>query len=131
MTHAAAWLLDTLALIYLILFFPAPFFWLIIHSGIHFWRRFGNRSFWIALPLWAAFAAFLLVERHWIFAHRMEQNPLTAMAGTVLTLFGLWLGQRVHREFGLLRLAHWSGRNFCSGIYHHLDVFNCRAARRA
>ena len=104
MTHAA-WLLDILALIYFILFFPAPFFWLIIHLGVHFWRRFGNRSFWIALPLWTIFAAALLIERHWIFAHRVGRNAFTFVPGIALAVFGLWLGQRVHREFGLHRLA--------------------------
>jgi steroid 5-alpha reductase family enzyme len=105
MTQAFKRLIDTLTLIYFILFFPVPFFWLMIHPGIHFWRRFGNRSFWIALPMWLFSAAMLLLCRPWIFGRRVERNALTALAGAVLTLFGLWLGQQVHRHFSLCRLA--------------------------
>src|SRR5437867_6843645 len=43
---------DAVALVYAIVVFPAPFFWPIVHPAIRFWRRFGNRSFWVALPLW-------------------------------------------------------------------------------
>lgn len=54
---------DCLALLYAILYFPAPFFWLIIYPLIGFWCRFGNRSFWIALPLWLISAAALILPR--------------------------------------------------------------------
>jgi protein-S-isoprenylcysteine O-methyltransferase Ste14 len=105
MTHQVSNLVDDLALIYLILFFPAPFFWLIIHPAIRFWRRVGMRTFWVALPLYTIFAALLLDERRLIFSHRLGRNVLTDGAGAALAIFGLWLGHRMQRQFGLRRLV--------------------------
>jgi len=67
--------LDVLAFAYALLFFPAPIFWLIIHPAIHFWRRFGNRSLWIALPLWLINAAALGVLAPRIYAHATSIGP--------------------------------------------------------
>lgn len=96
---------DGLALVYAVLFFPAPFFWLIIHPFIGFWRRFGNRSFWIALPLWLISAAALILLRHRIFADYLGRSPLSGAAGLLLIGLGLWIGHHVHRDFGLRRLG--------------------------
>ncbi len=96
---------DYLALTYAILYFPAPFFWLLIHPFIRFWRRFGTRSFWIALPVWMTSATMLLLLRHRIFAERFSRNLLTTIAGLILLGLGLWIGRRVHRNFGLKRLG--------------------------
>ncbi len=96
---------DGLAIIYAVLYFPAPFFWLLIHPFIRFWRRFGNRSFWIALPVWLASAAILILLRHWIFAERLSRNLFTTIAGLALLGLGLWIGRQVHRDFGLKRLG--------------------------
>lgn len=97
--------LDAVALIYAILYFPVPVFWLMIHPAIQFWRRFGNRSFWIALPLWLFSGTVLALVRHRIFAQRLDRNVLTGILGSGLVALGLWIGRRVHREFGLWRLA--------------------------
>ena len=103
-----AWLskgIDVAALLYAILFFPAPFLWLIVHPAIRFWRRFGARSLWIALPLWTFSGTFLVLLRHRIFAGRIGRNPLTAISGVALIALAVWIGHHVHRRLGLHRLA--------------------------
>jgi protein-S-isoprenylcysteine O-methyltransferase Ste14 len=96
---------DAVALIYAVAFFPAPFFWLIVHPAIRFWRRFGNRSFWVALPLWTLSGTLLVLLRHRIFAERVSRNALTTIAGAALIALALWIGHHVHRRLGLQRLA--------------------------
>ena len=96
---------DAVALVYAIVVFPAPFFWLIVHPAIHFWRRFGNRSFWVALPLWTFSGTCLVLLRHRIFAERIGRNPLTTIAGVALIALAVWIGHHVHRRLGLQRLA--------------------------
>ncbi len=116
---------DAVALIYAIVFFPAPFFWLTIHPAIRFWRRFGNRSFWVALPLWTSSGTLLVLLRHRIFAERIGRNPLTTIAGAALIALALWIGHHVHRQLGLQRLAglpevspgRYSGGVVRTGIY--------------
>ena len=88
-----------------ILFFPAPFLWLIVHPAIRFWRRFGTRSLWIALPLWTFSGTFLVLLRHRIFDERVSRNALTAIAGVALIGLAVWIGHHVHRRLGLQRLA--------------------------
>ena len=103
-----AWLskgIDVAALLYAILFFPAPFLWLIVHPAIRFWRRFGTRSLWIALPLWTFSGTFLVLLRHRIFDERVSRNALTAIAGVALIGLAVWIGHHVHRRLGLQRLA--------------------------
>ncbi len=120
--------LDALALSYAILYFPAPVFWLMIHPAIHFWRRFGNRSFWIALPLWVFSGTALVLLRHRIFAQRLGRNVFTWILGSGLVALGLWIGGRVHREFGLRRLAglpemqpgRYPGGVVSAGIYSYV-----------
>lgn len=104
----AAWLdklLDAVALGYALLFFPAPIFWLIFHPAIRFWRRFGRRAFWVALPVWVVCDAALILLRHHLLAVRVERNALTWTLGTALILAALWIGRRVFREFGWRRLS--------------------------
>ncbi len=103
--------LDGLALGYAILYFPVPIFWLLIHGAIHFWRRFGNRSFWIAVPVWIVPGVTLVMLRHRIFAERLGRNALTWTLGSALVALGFWIGHRVHREFGLRRLAGFPEMN--------------------
>ncbi len=126
-----AWIqkaLDALALAYALLFFPAPIFWLIIHPAIHFWRRFGNRSFWIAAPVWAGCGAVLVLTRQWLFAERVGRNPLTTLIGLGLIGLALRIGHGVHRDLGLKRLSglpevnpgRYEGGVVRSGIYARL-----------
>ncbi|HEY6292989.1 MAG TPA: isoprenylcysteine carboxylmethyltransferase family protein [Terriglobia bacterium] len=96
---------DALAFVYALLFFPAPFFWLIIHPAIHFWRRFGNRSFWVALPVWAAGAVGLSALAPQLYASRVPRSLFTASLGALLVVAGLAIGRHVHRVFGLRRLG--------------------------
>jgi protein-S-isoprenylcysteine O-methyltransferase Ste14 len=97
--------MDAAALGYAILYFPAPIFWLIVHPAIHFWRRFGNRSFWIALPVWSVCGTGLVLLRHWIFAERVSRNAVSAALGASFVTLGLWIGHHVYRQFGWRRLA--------------------------
>jgi len=116
---------DALAFVYALLFFPAPFFWLIIHPAIHFWRRFGNRSFWVALPVWAAGAAGLSILAPWLYARRVPRNLFTAVLGALLVSAGWAIGRHVHRVFGLRRLgglpemnpSHYPGGVVRTGLY--------------
>jgi protein-S-isoprenylcysteine O-methyltransferase Ste14 len=122
------WALDLLALLYALLFFPAPIFWLIIHPTIQFWRRFGTRAYWVALPLWLLSGATLLFLRQELFADRLSRNTVTTLIGTGLVLLGLWLNRRVHREFSWRRLVGFPeitperhpGGVVRSGIYANL-----------
>ena len=91
--------LDLLALVYALLFFPAPIFWLIIHPAIKFWRRFGMRAYWMALPLWLLSGATLLMLRRELFADRLNRTAVMVLIGVGLVLLGLWLNRRVHRDF--------------------------------
>jgi len=102
---AVNWALDLLALLYALLFFPAPIFWLLIHPAIRFWRRLGTRAYWMALPLWLVSGAMLLFLRQELFAHRLNRSTVTTLMGTGLVLLGLWLNRRVHREFNWRRLV--------------------------
>ena len=97
--------IDVLALTYAVLFFPAPFFWLIIHPAIDFWRRFGNRSFAVAPPIWLAFGAALLGHRSLIFAHRLERNVATVALGLILIGLAARLERQVMAEFTVRRLV--------------------------
>jgi protein-S-isoprenylcysteine O-methyltransferase Ste14 len=116
---------DALALTFAVVFFPAGLFWLVIHPGIRFWRRFGNRAFWVALPLWVVPGITLVGLRHELFAQRLGRNVWTWTSGTLLLALAVWLTWRVHREFSLRRLAgfpelspqRYRGGVVRSGIY--------------
>lgn len=97
--------LDALAMLFILLVFPIPIFWLTVHPAIHFWRRFGNRSFWVALPVWAFTGAALLLFRERIFAERVGRNALTWTAGLLLLAVGIWLGRQVDHTLGIRRLV--------------------------
>jgi len=120
--------LDVLALLYVILVFPVPVFWLIIHRGIHFWRRFGTRSFWVAAPVWVVLGTILVLLRHEILGRRWDRDAPTWMLGFAFVALGVWITRRVHREFSLRRLAgfpeinpgRYPGGVVRAGIYAHL-----------
>ncbi|MFB3921918.1 MAG: isoprenylcysteine carboxylmethyltransferase family protein [Terriglobia bacterium] len=117
--------LDTMALIYAILFFPAPFFWVVMHSGIGYWRRFGNRAFVIALPIWGVIGTGLVVGRHELFSERMSRNALSWVMGLLVLGMAVWIDRQVMREFTVRRLAglpevnpgRYPGGVVRSGIY--------------
>jgi protein-S-isoprenylcysteine O-methyltransferase Ste14 len=117
--------IDVAALVYAGLYFPAPFFWLIIHPWIRFWRRFGGRAFWVALPLWTANAVGLILLAPRLLHPRLAHGWFAAAIGAALIAFGLGIGRRVHRDFGLRRLVglpevnpeKYAGGVVRSGIY--------------
>lgn len=96
--------IDALALVYLIFLLPIPFFWLLIHPAIRFWRRFGNRSFWTAVPVWLVVTGVLIGSRRLIFAERIHRNPGTWTLGLVLWALAVWIERRTRRELGVRRL---------------------------
>jgi len=128
--------LDGLALFYALVFFPIPIFWLIIHPAIRFWRRFGNESLWIALPVWASCGVAVFLLREKIFSARLGRSALTGALGLGLLVLAVWIGNQVRRVFGWRRLAglpeinpgRYPGEVIKSGIYarvrhpRYLDV---------
>jgi protein-S-isoprenylcysteine O-methyltransferase Ste14 len=98
-------LVDSLALLYLLLIAWIPFFWFLFHPAIRFCRRLGNRAFWVALPVWLGCAAGLVLSRHWLFGRRLERSALTWIAGGGVFAVASWLEAQTRRTFGLRRLV--------------------------
>src|SRR5208282_846754 len=98
-------LIDDIALFYLVLLLWIPFYWFVFHPAIRFWRRLGNRAFWVALPVWLIFAAGIIISRHELFARRLERNALTWAVGGVLFLVASWLDVQTRHALGWRRLA--------------------------
>ena len=120
--------IDALALLYAVLFFPVPIYWLILHPAVSFWRRIGYRSFWVALPVWLLGGVPLIFLQDRLFAHRWPRNWFTYALGAVLLALTFWMLGRVHREFSFKKLAglpelnpHHALRGVvASGIYGHV-----------
>lgn len=120
--------LDNITFTYALVLFPAPFFWLVIHPAIEFWRRKGNRAYWVALPVWAAGGVALFHFRAPLYAHRLERSALTWVLGCGVLALGVWLDRRVLREFSVRRLIglpefhpeRGVGEVVRGGIYAHL-----------
>jgi protein-S-isoprenylcysteine O-methyltransferase Ste14 len=98
-------LVDWVALFYLVLLLWIPFYWLVFHSAIRFWRRLGDRAFWVALPVWLIFAAGIILSRHGLFARRLERNALSWTMGGVLFFLASWLEVQTRHTLGWGRLA--------------------------
>jgi protein-S-isoprenylcysteine O-methyltransferase Ste14 len=96
--------LDVVAFIYLLAFFPTPFFWLIIHPAIGFWRKFGNGAYWVALPVWLGVGAILFLVRHPLYAHRLERTPAVWILGLALLALAVGLNRNVHQKFSVRRI---------------------------
>jgi protein-S-isoprenylcysteine O-methyltransferase Ste14 len=119
---------DFIALAHLIVLFPIPFFWFLVHPAIGFWRRVGARPYWIALPVWSLLGALCVVERQWVFAGRIQRSAWTWGAGAGLFLFAIWLELKRRRHFSpklLLGLAelepgHPAGALIRSGVYGYV-----------
>ena len=98
-------LIDYVALFYLVLLLWIPFFWFVFHPAIAIWRRLGNRSLWVALPLWLIFAAGIITARHELLARRLERNALTWAVGGGLFVVASWLEVQTRQAFGWRRLV--------------------------
>ncbi len=120
--------IDGVALVYAVLAFPVPIFWLVIHPAIHFWRRFGKRSYWVALPVWILPAVLLVLARHRIFGARLGPNAWTASLGFALLLLGSWVNLQARRDLGLQRTeglpemnpTRYPGGVVSTGIYSRI-----------
>lgn len=97
--------IDGLALLYAVLYFPVPLYWLVLHPAIDFWRRVGYRSFWVALPIWILSAVPLLWVHQILFAVRFPRVPLTYLSGGALLGLTFWVHRQVHSEFSFKKLA--------------------------
>jgi protein-S-isoprenylcysteine O-methyltransferase Ste14 len=98
-------LIDYAALFYLIMLLWIPFFWFVFHPAIGYWRRLGNRAFWVALPVWLIFAAGIIIARHELFGRRLERNALTWAAGGALFIAASWLDRQTRHALGWRRLV--------------------------
>jgi protein-S-isoprenylcysteine O-methyltransferase Ste14 len=98
-------LIDFVALFYLILLLWIPFYWLIFHTALRYWRRLGTRSFGVALPVWMIFAVGIIIERHLLLAVRLERNALTWAVGGALFVVASWLDVETRHAFGWRRLV--------------------------
>ena len=96
--------LDAVALLYAVLFFPVPLFWLAFHPFIAFWRRFGSWSYWVALPVWVISGVTLVALRQTLFVERIPRNVLTWVLGIGLVSVGIGLNRCVEHEFSWRRL---------------------------
>jgi protein-S-isoprenylcysteine O-methyltransferase Ste14 len=96
---------DIVALVCAALLFPIPAFWLVIHPAIHFWRRFGNRSFWVAIPVWITIDVAVVLLRNPLFSTRIHRNFLTWIIGVMLLVLTAWIERQTRRAFGLRRLV--------------------------
>ncbi len=97
--------IDYIALFYLVLLLWIPFYWLVFHTAIRFWRRIGNRAFCIALPVWLIFAAAIVMGRNELLARRIDRNVLTWAAGGVLFVAASWLDAQTRQALGWRRLV--------------------------
>ena len=120
--------LDIVALVQLIALLPIPFFWLLIHPAIGFWRRLGRRTYWIALPVWSLLGALCIVELRWVFAGRIQRSAWTWAVGAGLLSFAIWLELKRRPNFSLLLLiglpelkpGHPVGGVIRSGVYGYI-----------
>jgi len=97
--------IDGIALFILVLFLWIPFFWFIFHPAIAFWRKAGNRAFWVALPVWMVFAGCIVATRHELLARRFDRNWITWAVGALLFCVACWLDVQTRHAFGWRRLA--------------------------
>ena len=98
-------LLDWIAAVVLCLQSPIPFFWLIVHPQIRFWRRHGRAAFVVAgVAAWGGVAVLVGILHARLFASR--NAPRWAIAvGLALLVFDVYLLYRVERELGTRRLV--------------------------
>jgi protein-S-isoprenylcysteine O-methyltransferase Ste14 len=99
------YIIDDIALLYLVLLLWIPFFWLVFHPAIRFWRRVGHRAFWLALPVWLIFAIGTIAARHELLGRRVDRNALTWAVGGVLFSLASWLDVQTRHAFGWRRIV--------------------------
>lgn len=97
--------IDWLAVAYAALYFPVPFYWLVLHPAVNTWRRIGYRSFWVALPVWVLFGFPLALMERSLLAHRLPRNAATWVTGTALLVLNVWVSRQVHQQFSFKKLA--------------------------
>jgi len=119
---------DLIALIEIIALLPIPFFWLLVHPAIGFWRRLGRRAYWIAVPVWGLLGALCILERRWVLAGRIQRSAWTWALGSGLFIFAIWLEAKRKRHFSFrllvglpeLKPGHPAGGVVRSGAYAYV-----------
>ena len=98
-------LFDWVAATALFFHLPVPVYWLILHTGIGFWRRHVRAAFWVAgLAAWSSAAIFLYAFHERLF--RSERAPAWAIGlGLILVAADVYVLSRVKRELGGSRLV--------------------------
>ncbi len=98
-------LFDWLVAAVLFLQLPIPFFWLIVHPRIEFWRKHVRAGYWVAgLSAWGIMAVFLYAFHERLFMS--ERAPAWAIAvGLVLMASDAYVLYRVERDLGGSRLV--------------------------
>lgn len=98
--------LDGVAALVLVLEFPIPLFWLVLHPLVGFWRRQRLPAAYLTagLSAWGIVAAVLFALRDWLFVSERASAWTIAAGFGLIALDGVIL-YRVGREMGLARLV--------------------------
>ena len=122
-------LLDGASLLLWVIFFPIPFFWLLVHPFAEFWRRRRGRTHAaFALTFWLAAACFFLGTWEFWFAARFPRSWLTNLLGAALLAVEAIVIPQAEGQLGvaiLIGRAELDPRQFPprlvdTGIYRHV-----------
>jgi protein-S-isoprenylcysteine O-methyltransferase Ste14 len=93
-------------------YFPIPFYWLLVHPFVEFWRRRRGRTFLaFAAAVWLLpGAAFAATWRFWLDG-RWDRGVATYAAGLALLAAEFYVLPRVDRKLGGAALVGWAERD--------------------
>src|SRR5208337_5496574 len=93
------------ALIMVVMLAPVPFFWLLIHPFVRFWRRLGpGWTYGVVGSCWALAMAALFRMRHALLAVEFGTSYYFTALGLVLLSVSAWLGAVWFRRMRLLTI---------------------------
>jgi protein-S-isoprenylcysteine O-methyltransferase Ste14 len=94
-----------MALIMVVMLAPAPFYWLLIHPFVRFWRRLGpGWTYGVVLSLLALGMAGLFRMRHALLAVEFGTSYYLTAPGLLLLAVSGWLGVVWFRRMSLLTI---------------------------
>jgi len=83
---------------------PVPVFWLVMHTGVEYWRRHARAGY--AAAIVAGWGSATVVA--WLYGHELvDAQAIPAVlrwAGSALILFDAWVIANVERQLGVHRL---------------------------
>ncbi len=117
--------LELFAAFLLALHLPVPFYWLMVHPFIGFWRRHGNAAFGVAGVLSWGVVAYLLYRFRYALLDASGAPHAAVIAGFLLVFGDAYLVVRAEMALGLHRLigkAELEGRGelVTSGIFSRI-----------